>query len=77
MGSTKWNNKRGVQCPECDAWMDADSPEKTPGHKPKGDVLSIKDCSGSGRKPRRVKGFEPKSVYPYKERKGREGRKGK
>lgn len=71
MGSTQWNNKKGVQCPACDLWMDANSPKKVPGHKPKNDILASNNCRGSGQKPKRVKGFQPQNVYPYKERKNR------
>lgn len=66
MGSTKWNNKKGVQCKECSLWMNSDSDKTTPDHQPKGDFLSANKCKGSGHKPKRTKGFGGK-VSPYNE----------
>jgi len=74
MGSTAWNNKKGVQCKECDLWMNSDTDKKTPDHKPKGDVLAYRNCSGSGKAPKRVKGFEGKRVPYAKERRDRKGK---
>jgi hypothetical protein len=73
VGSTKWNNKKGVQCSECDLWMDSNSDSTTPSHKPKNDILSSRDCKGSGKAPKRVKGFEGKRVPYAKERRNRKG----
>jgi len=70
MGSTAWNKKRGVLCAACKLWLDSDNPDKTPNHKPKGDILSLKDCPGSGRKPKNSKGFEG-GIYPYNKKRGR------
>lgn len=64
MGSTKWNKEKAVQCSVCNMWVSSNSDKKTPSHKPKGDVLSIKDCVGTGKSPSRTKGFEGK-VSPY------------
>lgn len=71
MGSTKWNNKKGVQCSECDLWMDSNSDKSVPGHKPKGDLLAANNCKGSGGKPKRTKGFEGKKSPYNKERRDR------
>jgi hypothetical protein len=76
MGSTSWNNKKGVQCSACGLWMDSSSDKSTPSHKPKGDFLAAKDCKGSGKKPKRTKGFEGKKS-PYNDERSDRYRKGK
>lgn len=59
MGSDKWNHIPAVQCAVCSQWLDHNNKDKTPGHKPKGNILASRNCSGSGKKPQRIKGFGP------------------
>jgi hypothetical protein len=72
MGSRKWTGKKGVQCAECDLWLDSNTDNKTPPHKPKGDILSSRDCPGTKKRPKNSKGFDGKkypNAIPWKDRK--------
>lgn len=57
MGSKSWHGRKGVQCPVCDMWLDSNNKTKVPSHKPKGDILAARDCSGTGQTPKQIKGF--------------------
>jgi hypothetical protein len=68
MGSSKWNDKKAVQCSVCDLWVDSNLYDRVPGHKPKNDILSVSDCKGSRKSPKRSKGFEGQKSPYNKER---------
>lgn len=47
-----------IQCPVCEFWFEhTERAGPVPDHKPKGDVLSPRNCGGSGKKPTQTRGF--------------------
>jgi hypothetical protein len=55
-----WGLVKSVFCPECGKELNAFKKNKVSPHTARGEAVNTGDCSGSGKKPNRVKGFDSK-----------------